>query len=174
MESMEPQPTSTSTRGPALTSEVPPHRVRLRRQGPPHTGTRVQSQAVVRLLDGGEVLVAAGDWLISQGVGAPFDIVRAADFPRPYEVVHDAALTLSRADCEALEDHTGVGSTLSAHTLIAAVTRLARLRIGEVDIPFTPGQFEELQHRAAKRGQTLQQAVQAVIDRIKDELFWRG
>jgi hypothetical protein len=83
-------------------------------------------------------------------------------------------LHLTLAECQRLEDRTGLGSTRSAEALIAAVERLASLSIGEVRLPFTPGQLEELVWRAQKRGRTLESEVQAVVNRIRDELFFQG
>ncbi len=149
-------------------------RVRLRRAAAPYIGTRVLISRIVTFPDGTGAAVHPGDWLVSLGSAAPFDVIPSASFPGPYEVVTDSALTLSRAYCEALERTTGIGTTRTPAVLLAAVQRLARLSIGSVDLPFTPGQLEELKARADKRGQTLQQALQAVVDRIKDEIFWKG
>ncbi len=140
----------------------------------PHIGTRVLNSRSVTFPDGTGAVVHPGDWLVSLGHSPAFDVIPAVSFPGPYEVVTESALTLSRADCEALEATLGIGTTRTPAALLAAVQRLARLSIGSVDLPFTPGQLEELKTRADKRGQTLQQALQAVVDRIKDEIFWKG
>lgn len=105
----------------------------------------------------------------------PIAVVPDSAFPPPaFEVILDGGLQLSRAECELLEQTTGLGTTRNARDLLQAVKRLASISIGQVDIPFTPGQIEELQHRANKRGQTIAQTIKAVVDRINDELFWRG
>jgi hypothetical protein len=83
-------------------------------------------------------------------------------------------LTLSGADCNRLEETLPLGCTQSPSSLVAAVERLASLRFGDIRIPFTPGQLQEIQHRAAKRGRTVEAEMQAVVDRIRDELFYRG
>lgn len=124
------------------------------------------------LADGTPCYARVGDWVIYGGQGAQvIGVIAPADFPAPYEIVTEGSLTLSRAEREQIEATTGVGTTQTAAALLAAVQRLARITIGEVALPFTPGQIEELQHRAQKRGQTVQQALQAVVDRIHDEIF---
>lgn len=149
-------------------------KVGLRRKGATLTGIRQSSPGVVTLPDGAERVVKPGDWLIYQGAYL-LAICADAEFPGPtYEIVAEGTLTLTVQDRDLLERAAGIGCTQTAVSLILAVQRLARIQIGDVTIPFTPGQLEELKHRADKRSQTVAQAVQAVIDRIKDELFWRG
>lgn len=55
-----------------------------------------------------------------------------------------------------------------------AIDRLASIAIGDIRLPFTPGQLAELQHRAAKRGRTVEQEMRAVVSRIEEELFYKG
>jgi hypothetical protein len=73
-----------------------------------------------------------------------------------------------------LEALLGVSVPLSPSSLYTAVERLASLRIGDIRLPFTPGQLAELQHRAAKRGRTVEAEMKAVVARIEDELFYKG
>jgi hypothetical protein len=83
-------------------------------------------------------------------------------------------LQLTAAECNLLEDITGLGSTQSAAALLKAVERLAAIKIGDIRIPFTPGQLHELQHRAQKRGRTVEAEMRAVVARIEDDLFYKG
>jgi hypothetical protein len=83
-------------------------------------------------------------------------------------------LHLSPAVCNAIEEITGLGTTRDATQLLAAIDRLASMRIGDIRIPFTPGQLAELQHRAQKRGRTIEQEMKAAVARIEDEIFHRG
>ena len=83
-------------------------------------------------------------------------------------------LHLSPGDCNEIEAVTGLGTTRSVQHLLAAVERLASIRIGDIRLPFTPGQLAELQHRAAKRGHSVEQEMRAVVARIEDELFYKG
>lgn len=125
------------------------------------------------LPNGSEVLVYPGDWIIAAG-SQIIDVASAKAFPERYERIHDGALQLDRATCVLLEEITGIGTTKDPETLRQAVMRLARIGIGNVQIPFTPGQLEEIAHRAAKRGWTVEKEVQRIVDRIKDELFYHS
>ena len=84
------------------------------------------------------------------------------------------ALTLTRFECHTIEETTGLGTTASGPELLRAVERLASIQIGDVRIPFTPGQLSELQHRAHKRGRSVAEEMKAVVARIEDELFYKG
>lgn len=81
---------------------------------------------------------------------------------------------LPPAHCHRLEETLGLGATRDTANFVAAVERLASMRVGDIRIPFTPGQLAELQHRAQKRGRSLEAEMQAVVDRIQDELFYKG
>lgn len=83
-------------------------------------------------------------------------------------------LLLSPADCGRVEDLLGIGATRSASALVAAIARLGSISVGEIRLPFTPGQLEELKYRAEKRGRSVAQEMKAVVDRINDELFYKG
>jgi len=85
-----------------------------------------------------------------------------------------AGLQLTPLDCTRLEETTGFASTRTVEEFLRAVERLASITIGDIRIPFTPGQLAELKHRAAKRGRTVEVEMQAVVDRIRDELFYKG
>ena len=127
------------------------------------------------LVDGSTVFAAVGDWVVYGLTGQQvIGVIPADKFPGPYEVVAEGTLTLQKPDRELIEETAGIGSTQSVPELIGAVRRLAGISIGDVRIPFTPGQLEELTLRARKRGQTVQQAIEAVVARIRDELFHRG
>lgn len=81
-------------------------------------------------------------------------------------------LQLSVAECNTLEELTGLGTTRNAAFLIQAVARLASIRVGDIRIPFTPGQLAELAHRAEKRGHTIEAEMKAAVARIEDEIFY--
>jgi hypothetical protein len=169
-------PGSTSTAGTERTDPVQtPLRIGLRKKGATLTAVRATQPARGTLPDGTEIFVRPGDWAIYAGTSSTVvAVVGAAEFPGPYEIVAEGTLTLSRAERELIEATTGVGTTQTAMALLQAVQRLARISIGDVNIPFTPGQMEELKYRAEKRGQTVAQTLQAVVDRIRDEIFHRG
>lgn len=83
-------------------------------------------------------------------------------------------LQLSAADSRQLDDLLGLGATRTGPDLVKAVERLASLRFGDIRVPFTPGQLAEIQHRAVKRGRTVDAEMKAVVDRLQDELFYKG
>jgi hypothetical protein len=85
-----------------------------------------------------------------------------------------AGLHLAPTEVAALEELLGVSMPLTPSSLRTAIERLASVRIGDIRIPFTPGQLAELQHRAAKRGRTVEAEIRAVVARIEDELFYQG
>lgn len=142
-------------------------------KGAPLTAVRLASAEPVTLPDGRVLEARPGDWLIARG-RTPIDVVGERGLADRYSLVEGGTLLLSAGDCARLDATLGVGATRSATDLVAAVERLATIKIGNVRIDFTPGQLEEIVLRAKKRGQTVQQALQATIDRIKDELFWRS
>lgn len=169
---MPPTPASTST--PALRSKLPAApRLGLRRKGAPLTGTRTTLPGSVVIADGSTVSYLAGDWLIQSG-SIVLTVLPEKEFPGPYEIVQEGALIVDKASREAFEAVAGIGSASTPAAMIQAAQRLCRIAIGDVNIPFTPGQIEEIKFRAEKRGITVQRAIQDVIDRIKDELFHRG
>jgi hypothetical protein len=177
-----PVPDSTSTPATASTKEpaaplVPLSvarldKVPLRRKGATLQAVRVTHDHSVTMPDETVVIARVGDWVILSG-SIIIAYLKDRDFPGPYEIVAEGTLTLSLQDRELLERTTGLGTTRTPMELVAAIQRLARIGIGDVQIPFTPGQLEEIAYRATKRGITLQRAVQDVIDRISGELFHR-
>lgn len=135
--------------------------------------TEAQAKQMVVLASGEECVVAKGDWLIHQG-DAIIDTATTNGLLTRYDLVQEAGLQLTQTDCALLERTTGLGSTRSVPELVQAVERLATLRIGEVRIDFTPGQLTEIHHRAQKRGITVEQEISRIVDRIKEELFYRS
>lgn len=128
---------------------------------------------MVTLADGRQLQGQVGDWLVTQG-RLVIDVVAASRLTSRYEIVEARDRILPAALCARLEQTTGIGSTRSPEDLVNAVERLAAISIGTVHVDFTPGQLEEIRYRATKRGQTVQQALQAVVDRIREEIFWKS
>lgn len=136
--------------------------------------TAVQTVAsVVDLVDGRQIPAMYGDWLITKG-DQILDVVPETKLQETYEVVFTGGLKLSAESCRLIEDRLGPGVTGSDDALLAGIARMAAIRIGEVEVSFTPGQLEELAARAVKRGVTVKQTIEAVVARLRDELFWRG
>lgn len=83
-------------------------------------------------------------------------------------------LHLSPVNVAKLEEALGVSVPLTPGSLVAAVERLTGLHLGDLRLHLTPGQLAELQHRASKRGRSVEAEMQAVLARLQDELFYRG
>jgi hypothetical protein len=81
---------------------------------------------------------------------------------------------LSPGEADQIATALGLASAVTGPAILTAIDRLASIRIGEIRIPFTPGQMAELQHRATKRGRTVEAEMRAVVARIEDELFYKG
>lgn len=145
----------------------------LRRKSAPLKAYRLTKPESSENAEGTLVAGKVGDWKVMNGTVC-LQILTDKEFPGPYEIVPEGAVTLSKADRERIEGVAGIGATQNGASLLLAIQRLARIGIGDVQIPFTPGQLEEIQWRAQKRGITVERAIQDVIDRIKDELFHRG
>lgn len=167
-----PTPAGAPTEAPAGVL-LGPRRVQIRRVGPALQATLLTAEATILTVDGTSYNVVPGDWAVYQAKSV-LTIIRAKAFPAPYELVVPNTLTLTQEERTRLEATAGLGSTESAAALCTAVERLARIEIGGVHIAFTPGQLEELKHRAFKRGRDVEAEIHAVIDRIKDELFWKS
>ena len=127
----------------------------------------------IHLIDGRIVHAQPGEIRIMRGEHT-VDLLPAKQFAERYEVVVSGGLQLSVADCARIEETAGLGSTQSSADLVKAIERLFTIKIGDIRIPFTPGQLAELSHRASKRGRTVEAEMKAVVDRIQDELFYKG
>lgn len=115
-----------------------------------------------------------GDWVLCTPTGATLRLVSETVLSEGYEIVEEGGLTLSGREARRLEDRLGPGTTASGEKLLAAVERLARIGVGEIELPFTPGQLEEMKHRADRRGRTLKDEFKLIVSRLADELFHGG
>lgn len=113
-----------------------------------------------------------GDYLIHRGAQV-IDVCDEATLKRSYMVVEEG-LFVPKETCDLIECITGVGTARTPKELLAAIDRLAFIEIGGIRIQFTPGQLEEIKHRAEKRGYTVAQELGRIVDRIKDEIFFRS
>jgi hypothetical protein len=172
---ISPGPRSISPPTPATesTRQEGPSKLTVRAKLPVLTAVRLATDQTVQLPDGRTLRAQAGDWLITRG-RIVTDVVGASQLAERYAVVDEGERLLTRAICTRLEQTLGIGAMRNVDALIEAVERLAAISIGTIAIEFTPGQLEEIKFRATKRGQTVQQALQAVVDRIKDEIFWKS
>jgi hypothetical protein len=150
-----------------------PSKVTVLAKSPALTAVRLATDQAVTLPDGRLAKAMAGDWLITRG-RTVVDVVGPSQLAERYAIADGNERLLTAAMRTKLEETLGVGTTRTPEDLLAAVERLASIKIGEIKIAFTPGQLEEIKFRAVKRGQTIEQALQAVVDRIKEEIFWRS
>jgi hypothetical protein len=157
----------------ALTAAPTPSKLTIRARSPRLIAVRLATPQAVHLADGREFPARVGDWLITHG-RTTVDLVGDSQLTARYTVDDEGARTLSSAICARLEQTTGVGSTRTPEDLCTAVERLAKIAVGTIQIDFTPGQLEEIAYRATKRGHTITQELQAVVDRIREELFWKS
>jgi hypothetical protein len=137
------------------------------------TAVELRADQRVQLPDGRQATARAGEWLITRG-SSVLEVVGPPELAARYEAVDPGDRTLPAAVCARIEQTTGVGSTRTPEDLARAIERLAHIEIGGIAIDFTPGQLDEIKYRASKRGRTVQQELQAVIDRIREDLFWRS
>lgn len=142
-------------------------------KGPVLIAVLLPEDRVVELASGQRVQGRIGDWLITRG-RVVVDLVGQSKLRERYQIVDPRALTLTGQERDRLEATTGVGSTRTTTDLLIAVERLAAISIGSIHVDFTPGQLEEIAYRAKKRGRTVEQELRAVVDRIKEDLFWRS
>ena len=167
-----PEPTASARSAPEAPNPLT-RRVSIRRKEVGLIAQALDAPTEVTLLDGRTLTARVGDIRVSRGEHV-VDLVTTRQFAERYEVVVHGGLHLTAADCARLEETAGLGSTQSAGELVKAVEKLCAIKVGDIRIPFTPGQVQELQYRAKKRGRTIEQEMQAVVDRIRDELFYKG
>lgn len=125
---------------------------------------------LVSRADGQVIMPKPGDLLITSG-GLVLDVVDERTLDTTYDTKIDGEMKIAPQVKRALEDRLGLGACESDAALLAAVVRLARISVGEIEIPFTPGQLEELNHRAKKNNRTITQELQSVVKRLESELF---
>ena len=144
----------------------------MRARTPTLTATRMQDAQRVHLTHAGFVHLVQGDWLISRGPTL-VDWVRGP-LDDKYEILIERELKLPSTVVARLEQTTGFGTGKDPYSLLEAVERLASISIGTIHVDFTPGQLDEIKHRAGKRGHTVEQELRIAVDRVKDEIFHRG
>jgi hypothetical protein len=166
---------STSTRGTGSKTPAPTAAatIAVRRRAPALRAVRLTAPRPVTRVDGTLVDGQTGDYLITRGA-AIVDCLAPALFADRYEIVQEGELVVPVEIRRRIEATTGIGSTLTPADLVAAIERLASIAIGAVKVEFSPGQLEEIAHRAAKRGRSVEAELNAAVDRIKDEIFHRG
>lgn len=129
---------------------------------------------VVRKMSGGMAVPNDGDWLVLVGENQILDVVSPEQLLAKYEIKADGGLSVSGPVRRQIEDLLGMGTGATELTLLAGIQRLARLHLGDIEIPLTPGQWEELQYRADKNQVTVESYLRQIVSRIEDELFHGG
>ena len=160
--------------GVAPAPPAPPKRVAIRQKGVSRELTAYQSlkSELLSSVSGRQYRADPGDWVILQA-GAVLDVYSDHDFRIIYEIVEEGGLSLTAKDQATLEKVLGFGSTRSSDMLTNQVARLARCRLGEIALDFTVPQWEELQNRANKQGQTLDVFMQRLVDRFMQDVWTR-
>lgn len=122
--------------------------------------------------DGRDVRAFPHDWIVlASGAHVIVDVISPKQFEKKYALVVDGRLTLEPEQRTSLERALGEGSTTSAESLVTAVRKLAPLKIGNVEVVFTPQRWEEIVRRAEKRGVTPAKYMQQVIDHVLQEMW---
>jgi hypothetical protein len=155
------------------TGSIGSSKLTVKEKQPAFVAVMLPENRTVELASGQHVRAFAGDYLVTRG-RLVVDVVGATKLKDRYEIVDPRSLQITGAERDRLEATTGVGSTRTAADLITAVERLAAISIGTIRVDFTPGQLEEIAYRAKKRGRSVEQELRAVVDRIKEDLFWRS
>lgn len=133
------------------------------------TATPVVDEGTAELY-GQPVRVFPGWWIVSKGT-ITIDVLPEDRFLKYYETIDEQGLLLSGAHRSQIERKLGFNATETPEHLVSAIERLADLRIGHIQVDFTPSQFDILAHRAAKRGMSTADYVKLVVDRITSEIF---
>lgn len=88
-----------------------------------------------------------------------------------YRPINPNELIVNGADRTVIDGVLGLGSTQSSGSLVAAVRRLVHVSIGGITVEFTPGQVDELKHRAQKRNMTPEQYLNNLVQRFTQDLW---
>lgn len=120
--------------------------------------------------DGRQLTVLAGDLVLLRD-GAVFDSMTFEDFQRMWEPLPPQGLQITSEDQAAIEKACGFGSTRDSASVRIAVEKLARLKIGNIELGFTPAQWDDLTNRATKRGLKLDVYMKSVLDRWLQDLW---
>lgn len=134
------------------------------------TAIPVVRPEVLTLPDGAVLTARPGEWIIARG-NQVVDLVSQSELPKKYEPTEKEGLVV-RGDLRVrLERTLGTGSTQTPEHLVTAVERMARLKIGDVQVDFTPGQWDEIRHRADKMGLTPSDVLKRLVAKFTQDLW---
>ena len=128
----------------------------------------LQLAEVFSLPDGSKRAGYPLDWVIYRQ-DLVVDVVPHAIFERLYEPVTQGLVVPDEARPQ-LERVLGIGTTKDVRSLLDAVARLAKLSVGNIQIDFTPGQWEELTRRAAVQNQPLATYLERMVAKLTQDL----
>jgi hypothetical protein len=151
----------------------PQHRIAVRQKRLPSLFSAYQLHARTVCTLGKQdrkIVGEPGDWVVTQANDI-LDVLPADVFRHQYEIADEGSLTISGKDRALIEQTLGIGSTLDSSRLVGSIVRLARLSIGEIAVDFTPGQWEELDHRAKKRGLTVENLVKQIVAKVTQDIW---
>lgn len=154
---------STSTNAPRTSG-----RITVRPRTRALTAYRAETQEVLEV-GVKSVIVAPGQWVVCDGQTV-LDVLDAPVFDKAY-LRTETGLVLSTETRAQVETLLGPGSTRSSDEFLLALKRLARIHCGEIDLPFTPAQVEELKARADKQRIPLDAYVRRLLDRFTQDLW---
>lgn len=134
------------------------------------TAYQLEDDQILQLVSGHHVSGHRGDWVITRQ-NRVLDVLPDGRFTQQY-VPHDpGVMTIPGSDRTTLEKVLGFGSTRDSHTLTRAVINLAGLRIGKLEIDFTPQQWAELAHRAKKMHLTVEELVKHLHRKFTQDIW---
>ena len=124
----------------------------------------------VSLPDGTFITTQVGEWLITRE-DRVVDVVSTHELKKRYEPTEKEGVLVNGDSRSRIERSLGVGSTETPEMLATAVERMARLKIGDIRVDFTPGQWEHLTHRAEKMGLPVGDMLKRLVDRFTQDLW---
>jgi hypothetical protein len=83
----------------------------------------------------------------------------------------DRAFIVSHEDRGKLEALLGSGHIMTSKDLRERVERLARLRVGDIEIPFSSSEWREIELRASKRGITVEDECRQIVKKMHELFF---
>lgn len=81
------------------------------------------------------------------------------------------AVIVSHDDRARLESLLGYGHIQTSADLVTKVEKLARLRVGDIEIPFSTSEWREIELRAHKRGITIEQECRRIVGSMHELFF---
>ena len=163
-------PTSPSPTGPSpIAPLLKRHAVRST-TGPAMMAVPVVRPQTVTLPDGSHLTTQVGEWMITREERV-VDVVSTHELRKRYEPTEKEGLLVSGDTRARIERILGMGSTETPEMLATAVERMARFKIGDIRVDFTPGQWDHLTHRATKMGLTVGDMLKRLVDRFTQDLW---